>query len=282
MRPRVIELMEKKNIVPIFIIGVAHSGTTILYKMLGMHPDVCWFSQFSARKGSVPGRFKLPFPNKTKLILSAIFPKHGWRKEKKKIKKYIILQPSEADKVWGYIIPPNSSISEERSVSRMRKILKKECESWNKRFIISKLPRLLSHVSILNKAYPEAKFLHIVRDGRAVALSNRHKFLKSSKSEKEALLNSAKHWKDSLEKIKKQKNNTEIMEVRYEDFCSDIHRYLEKMLNFIGLDSNKFPFERCPKNLIPTNKKKWFSNASKEEMRFLEDIQESYLKEYNY
>ncbi|MBD3207968.1 MAG: hypothetical protein GF370_00755 [Candidatus Nealsonbacteria bacterium] len=51
---------------------------------------------------------------------------------------------------------------------------------------------------------------------------------------------------------------------------------------FIGLDSNKFPFGRCPKNLIPTNKKKWFNNASKEEMRFLEDIQEPYLKEYNY
>jgi hypothetical protein len=54
----------KDEIVPIFILGAGHSGTTILYKMLSMHPDVAWFSQFSQRDGNVRGRFSIPCPNR--------------------------------------------------------------------------------------------------------------------------------------------------------------------------------------------------------------------------
>ena len=32
---------------PIFIIGSGRSGTTILYKLLSIHPEVCWFSNYS-------------------------------------------------------------------------------------------------------------------------------------------------------------------------------------------------------------------------------------------
>ena len=34
-------------IVPIFILGAAHSGTTIMYNMIGYHPDATWFSRYN-------------------------------------------------------------------------------------------------------------------------------------------------------------------------------------------------------------------------------------------
>jgi hypothetical protein len=41
---------------PVYMYGAAHSGTTILYKMLALHPGATWFSQYSQRDGSVSGR----------------------------------------------------------------------------------------------------------------------------------------------------------------------------------------------------------------------------------
>ena len=39
---------------PIFIIGSGRSGTTILYRLLCLHPDLCWFSNYSNRFPYLP------------------------------------------------------------------------------------------------------------------------------------------------------------------------------------------------------------------------------------
>ena len=39
--------MQNKIDRPIFIIGVGRSGTTILYNLLSIHPELCWFSRYS-------------------------------------------------------------------------------------------------------------------------------------------------------------------------------------------------------------------------------------------
>ena len=38
----------------IFVVGVEHSGTTILYRMLARHPDLAWLSHYSMRDGKNP------------------------------------------------------------------------------------------------------------------------------------------------------------------------------------------------------------------------------------
>ena len=53
--------LEDRAFSPTFILGAAHSGTTILYRMLALHPEVLWFSQFSLRSGEIAGRWSLPF-----------------------------------------------------------------------------------------------------------------------------------------------------------------------------------------------------------------------------
>ena len=45
---------------PVFVFGADHSGTTILYRMLAYHPDLTWLSQFSLRRGEIPGRRRRP------------------------------------------------------------------------------------------------------------------------------------------------------------------------------------------------------------------------------
>jgi hypothetical protein len=46
------------------------------------------------------------------------------------------------------------------------------CERMNKPYWINKTPGLLNHLDGLARLYPGAKCIHIIRDGRDVALSN--------------------------------------------------------------------------------------------------------------
>lgn len=289
--------MESKKIIPIFVLGTEHSGTSILYKMLGMHPDLAWFSQFSRRGGDVPNRFRIPFYKYFNLTLRSLFL-HNWHKKGGKIR--IIPYPSEAHQIWTYIIPQNKDISPEESINlvrdyrggeerqgeqisngvkRIRRILAAECEDWHRSFIICKLLWLSEYMPLLRTAYPEAKFLHIVRDGRAVALSIRHKFMNDGQSAIEGLKAAAQYWVEKVGKINKEK--AEILEVRYEDFCGDVHGHIRKALNFIGLDVLKFPFSRCPKTLTSANPK-WLKSATDDEIALIEQIEKEYLKIYRY
>jgi hypothetical protein len=63
---------------PVFVFGAAHSGTTILYRMLAYHPGLTWLSQFSLRAGEIPGRRRAPGANRVDLVLRSV--PHRWRK----------------------------------------------------------------------------------------------------------------------------------------------------------------------------------------------------------
>ena len=53
------------------------------------------------------------------------------------------------------------------------------------------------------KEFPDAKFIHIVRDGRAVAASLRHKFMRSGESTEEGVHRAAARWIDSIDEVER-------------------------------------------------------------------------------
>jgi hypothetical protein len=59
------------------------------------------------------------------------------------------------------------------------------------------MPRLSTEIALIREVFPDTLFIHIVRDGRAVALSNCHKFQRREKDKLKALCHSAEHWKRS-------------------------------------------------------------------------------------
>jgi|Deesub1362A_J573_1020465.scaffolds.fasta_scaffold06859_3 hypothetical protein len=242
------------KITPIFILGAAHSGTTILYRMLAMHPDVTWFSQFSQRGGNIPGRFRIPFHNQLDWFLRFLLP-HDWQKGEGSLRRLFVPRPGEANRIWGYIVPEDRAVPSQESIGRMRQIFELECKFWRKSYIITKLPRLYKHIPLLQTAYPQAKFIHILRDGRAVALSDKHKFMRHGESEMEGLHAAARYWLNVVTEVNKRKRGVDLLELRYEDFCADVHGFIREILLFIGLESAKFPVSKCPATLKVTNPK---------------------------
>jgi len=268
------------RIVPIIIFGAAHSGTTILHKMLAFHPEVTWFSQFTQRDGSIPGRFSLPLHHQLDRVLRRAKP-HDWRKGGGGILWVFTPEPTEATRTWDYMLPEGTTVAREECLRRMRRVIQRECELWQKEFLIAKQPRLYKNIDLLKEAFASAKLVHIVRDGRAVAFSTRHKYMRNGESPAEALAASTRVWVDVVARVNQKKKPAGILEFRYEDFCEDTHQFISRVLDASGLKTGSFPFHKVPRRLSATNVN-WLGRADPTEVRAIESIGEEYLRYHGY
>ena len=289
---------------PVFVIGPFHSGTTLLYRMLALHPDTTWLSQFSVRDGSVPGRRRLPFYAGIDVVSRRMF-KFDWEKRGNTWRDFLVARPSEAQPLWDCIISRSESLDDAVSVRRLRRMLETESGRWGNRPFLVKYPALSEHIPILRAAYPQAKFVHIVRDGRAVSLSLKAWLLEERtrdfvvrdgkgvprdslpsnypqvRSDEEALTRAVHYWMRCIRLIRAERERIELYELRYEDFCADVSSHLERLLSDLSLDPGRFPFSRCPAKLKSTNDR-WIQAASVAELQYLNATLEDELRLYSY
>jgi hypothetical protein len=259
----------------IVILGAAHSGTSLLYKMMAFHPELAWFCQFSQRNGRIPGRFGLPFLNCYKRNIQRLIP-HKWEKVRE---KPWIPRPAEGDGIWNYIMGIED---ETQRLKESGKIVASELLTWRKPHILFKKPGLRLHLDFLNRAFPgELYFIHIVRDGRAVVLSDLHKF-RGDDTEMDALKRSNQYWKEYLLKVTDFfKKTDKTLEIKYEDFITDIHTHIQRIFDFCGLTSSLYPYNKIPINLNTTNNK-WIHEKNREKLDFIEKESSELLERYHY
>lgn len=126
-----------------------------------------------------------------------------------------------------------------------------------KNIIIDKNVRNSLRLSKILRVFPSAKFIHIIRDGRASANSWRKWAIKTEK-ENQTLEHAAKQWVYYVETILKYKSLMKnYEEIRYEDLC-------EKEKCFV---SRNF---------------KWKKELTVKEIETVENIQSKLLKELGY
>ena len=73
----------------------------------------------------------------------------------------------------------------------------------------------------------------------------------------------------------------ELIEVRYEDLCADVHATLRVILRHAGLDTDSFPFRRCPAQLTSRNSH-WVAAASAPELEAISRIEAEQLIRHGY
>ena len=199
----------------------------------------------------------------------------------------MVATPQEAQSVWKHAVPLED-VDLVTSIDRIRTIVDEESRIWRHRtHLLIKDPYLSRYIPLLRSALPDAKFVHIMRDGRAVALSLQAERLRStypgaSDVEKQELLrNIAHYWVDVLDEIAAARGSIDLYEIRYEDFCADVRASLRKILRYVGLSEEQFPYERCPADLSPTNAK-WIDAGSPDAIATVEDIQAPWLAKLRY
>ena len=140
-------------------------------------------------------------------------------------------------------------------------------------------PDFSRYLEPVQTALPGALFVHIVRDGRPVSFSLRPKF-EPRLDAPSALLAAARHWVATLDRVHAARE-TDLLEVRYEDLCEDVHGVIRTILDRAVLDPEAFPFGRCPSRLSQTNSR-WVDQATPRELEEVSEIQREQLNRFGY
>jgi len=207
--------MRKPVVRPIFVVGAPRSGTNIFYRTFAKHPDLAWIS------------------NITKKVPSSLW-----------LTRFIMLfrddhRPTEANNVWQKFAGNDDESLGQKDVTvgarkYLHSVLQNNLRIFNKPRFVNKCPGNSVRIEFLKEIFPDAIFIHIIRDGRATAYSIIRSRLGHSGaywSVKppgwQALLKlplvdaCALQWKMTVEAIlqsAKKLPGEQFMEIRYEEF----------------------------------------------------------------
>lgn len=151
---------------PIFIVGPGRSGTTLLLKLLAAHGDLAWFSGYTDRFPSFPQLSLLSRIDSFPFASSQVRLSKGWPK------------PAEANRIWASCFPhflwPSQDLGEQEctaeGAAKLREVVSKHLVWQGRKRFLTKYtgyPR----IGLIRRVFPDALFIYIDRDPRAVVYS---------------------------------------------------------------------------------------------------------------
>jgi hypothetical protein len=161
-----------------FIVGAARSGTTLLYKALCLHPDVAFISNWVARFPGMPGLARLDrvariFPSAARRVWFADGSNAYVYGARRPLWRRAFPQPVEGEPVYRAAGVP--AVPDEGALVGAERALRETLGAVRRHsagsLLISKRIANNLRIPFLARAFPEARFIEIVRDGRAVAYS---------------------------------------------------------------------------------------------------------------
>jgi len=219
-----------KGKMPIFIIGNPRSGTTMFRLMLTCHPNIV-------------------IPPESGFLITCYNLYHDFQGGKEKL-EYFVKDVLNSDKMEEWKIPHQELLnyivsvtpsSYHELVSGVYKFYSKIHQNDKRRWG-DKNNYFLNHIDTIAKLFPDAIFLHLVRDGRDVACSYRNLSEVTGKHAPnlpKSVRQAAIHWRDNLVKIRNSFDTIgwdRVYELRYEDLVTNPEAILQKVCDFIGED----------------------------------------------
>jgi len=255
-----------KIVNPIFFIGVPRSGTTILFEALARHNQLGWPSDYTANYPTMPILGLILYLTNNKFINLS-----GLKKQYNKVSliNKILPVPAEAYKFWNYYTELDFGVNYfiDVSATEQCKIRVSNAVSsilrWEGKQRFSAKLTGPSRIQFIKSIFPDAKFVHVIRDGRAVvhSLLNVHFWKTGSGYEKpwwngglseqdleiwqstnkEPAVLAAVQWKKIIEIARSEKSileNGSYIEIKYEDFIEKPNELLEILFSWCNLSSS--------------------------------------------
>ncbi len=156
---------------PIFFIGMPRSGTTVVFEAFAAHPHLGWVSNYSSRFPKWPVlNYIMRLTENNRWSIRGSKRQYG----KVSLINKLLPKPKEGypfwemycgkNFLWDFHLEPLFDAQEEK---KLRSVFEKTLKYQGKTRLATKLtgpPR----ISYLRSIFPDAVFVHVVRDGRAV------------------------------------------------------------------------------------------------------------------
>jgi len=254
---------------PIFLVGCGRSGTTVLYEVLCAHPDLAWFSNYTERWPRVPQLALLSHLRRLKRVRcsnSRFTPK-----------------PVEGYPIWNVCCErsPNAENAPladtdvvEAEFQCFKRLIAGHLRYQRASRFVNKNTRNSRRIRYLRQMFPDALFIHVLRDPRATAGSlirvswwmdlplwwadNQTPRQLVASGHSHAVL-AANHWRVVVERLLADSQTLppgRYLEVRYEEFMESPTDVLGEIVAFCGLPWSQELAEAVQdRPLISTNAK---------------------------
>lgn len=208
----------------VFILAKGRSGTTLLQTMLDAHPNVIapLESRFVVHYKHRYGKITKWTPKRKDQFYQDILKEQKislfWDLDKELLKSRLDLLPEDCS--YGDLC--------QQVYASCRSFF----EKGNPSVIIDKNPIHSVLIPLIREVFPNARFIHMIRDYRACTSSTLR--LQSRKSLRELGL----RWLMANNEVSALKNELpeKVITIRYEDLISDAQSQLERLTNFLGVD----------------------------------------------
>ncbi len=198
-----------------FVVGVTRSGTTLLRMMLDAHPE-------------------LTIPPETHFVPDLIEASRAEHASPESLFEVVRgnrrwgdfhLDEDELRRRFDAIVPLNAG-------DGLRAFYELYAEGQGKPRWGDKTPIYINRMVLIQRALPEARFVHLIRDGRDAALSRAKRVL----TEPTPMYKVAERWKNRILRAREQAPRlNHYLELRYEDLVLDTENTLRRICEYIEL-----------------------------------------------
>jgi hypothetical protein len=283
---------------PIIIVGTGRCGSTVFHRLLAKHPQVMWLSGVCDRWPTRPSWNRAAV---TALGHPLVRRLAGHR-----------LQPGECYDFWdeiafGFSEPCRDLVGADvtpRVKQQVLRVMGAMLSPRRHRLLvkITGWPR----IGFLAEIFEDARFIHLVRDGRAVANSLLHvdfwRGWLGPQSWRAGLLSAedeatwerydrsfvalaALEWRiqmRAMEAARRAVAPSRFLEIRYEDFCDDPVATTRQALEFGALPAPPLFERQVAATPIKSSNSRWREGLTRDQQAILDEILRDDLGRYGY
>jgi hypothetical protein len=241
----------------VFLVGAGRSGTTLLYKLLCLHPDIAYVSNYDARLGALSGgRPAAWMRDRLELKRAAWFEQGGNAYFiRRPLLKRLIPTPVEGESVYETGGMPRSLASADPvDAGRLRAGFERIRRAMRARWLLSKRTANNRRIPLLERVFRQPRYIHLIRDGRDVANSlskvewwdgytpwwaGRTAAEMEQAGERRLAL-AARNWAEEIRQLRTGLDGVpreRVFEIRYEQLLERPAERLRQALDFLGLDA---------------------------------------------
>ena len=273
---------------PIFIIGASRSGTTMLRLILNAHPNIAIPDELKYFN-SLPHTVDLR-AWRTPAMSSESYD--SWVKRYFHERQNVLKGVNVEDIIENIRCRATKDLRAPLSIAMAHYAARHGKKRWGE-----KTPHNIFYVDVIHDMFPAGKFIHLVRDPRAVVSSMNCSPYFAHDSAINAL-----NWRHAIRSgvsyFNLIRTSKELLTIRYEDLVSHPETTTRTICEFVGeeFSSVMLEFHRTSdeemsgnirtrsitKPINPTNRIKWMSNLSSHDIRVIESICSAEMQELGY